>query len=181
MMQVELATCAIRDWRPGDEPSLVRHANNRMVWLGLRDSFPHPYTIADARHWIRLASGERRQTAFAIAVDDFVVGAVGLKPGEDINRMSAEIGYWLGEEFWGRGIMTDSVRALTAYAFTNLGLNRVFAEVFEGNQASMRVLEKAGYEREGRLVASAIKDGQLLSQVVYANVLDHPSRDGVDL
>jgi RimJ/RimL family protein N-acetyltransferase len=164
----ELSTCVVRPWMRGDEPSLVRHANNRNVWLGLRDSFPFPYTMNDAHRWIDVAANKLRQHVFAICVGGFAVGGVGLSPREDVNRYSAEIGYWLGETHWGRGIATDAVAAITAYGFDALEMNRIFAEVFDWNRASMRVLEKAGYSAEGRMHKHAIKDGQVIDQILYA-------------
>ncbi len=165
-----LAACLLREWRRGDEPSLVRHANNRKVWINVRDSFPFPYTPADAKAWVRRASSDALNQVFAIDVDGFAVGAIGLRPGEDVHRLSAEIGYWLGEEFWNRGIATEAVNSVTAYAFESLGMTRVHAEVFEWNTASMRVLEKAGFVKEGVLAKSAIKDRKVIDQVVYARV-----------
>lgn len=172
----ELSTCVVREWRRGDEPSLVRHANNRKIWLNLRDSFPHPYTMSDARAWIDIATAKLRGMAFAICVGGFAVGAIGLSSRDDVNRYSAEIGYWLGEDFWGQGITTEAVGAVTAYAFDTLGLRRVFAEVFEWNRPSMRVLEKTGYTAEGRLRRHAIKDGRVIDQIVYARTIDDTPR-----
>ncbi len=169
-IRFQLSKCLLREWRRGDEPSLVRHANNRNIWLNVRDTFPHPYTRSDALDWVRLASTEGLNLVFAIDIDGFAVGAVGLRPGEDINRLSTEIGYWLGEEFWGRGIATEALAAVTEYAFTTLGMARVYAEVFEWNAASMRVLEKCGFEREGVLRKAAMKDRKLIDQIVYSKV-----------
>jgi RimJ/RimL family protein N-acetyltransferase len=169
-VRFQLSKCLLREWRRGDEPSLVRHANNRNIWLNVRDTFPHPYTRSDALDWVRLASSEGLNLVFAIDIDGFAAGAVGLRPGEDVNRLSAEIGYWLGEEFWGRGIATESLAAVTEYAFQTLGMARVYAEVFEWNAASMRVLEKCGFEREGVLRKAAIKDRKLIDQIVYSKV-----------
>jgi RimJ/RimL family protein N-acetyltransferase len=169
-VRFQLSKCLLREWRRGDEPSLVRHANNRNIWLNVRDTFPHPYTRSDALDWVRLASSEGLNLVFAIDIDGFAVGAVGLRPGEDINRLSTEIGYWLGEEFWGRGIATEALAAVTEYAFQKLGMARVYAEVFEWNAASMRVLEKCGFEREGVLHKAAIKDRKLIDQIVYAKL-----------
>jgi RimJ/RimL family protein N-acetyltransferase len=165
-----LSKCLLREWRRGDEPSLVRHANNRSIWINLRDSFPFPYRPADAKAWIRLASTNAVDRVFAIDVGGFAVGAIGLRPGEDVNRLSAEIGYWLGEEYWNRGIATEAVVAVTRYALDTLGMVRVYADVFEWNTASMRVLEKAGYQKEGVLRKSATKDHRIVDQVVYALV-----------
>ncbi len=165
-----LAACVLREFRRGDEPSLVRHANNRNVWINVRDTFPFPYTPSDAKAWIRLASTDALNQVFAIDVDGFAVGAIGLRPGEDVHRLSAEIGYWLGEEFWNRGIATEAVKAVTEYAFETLEMVRVHAEVFEWNAASIRVLEKAGFVKEGVLQRSAIKDRKIIDQMVYARV-----------
>jgi ribosomal-protein-alanine N-acetyltransferase len=167
-MQIEGETCCIRSWRVGDEVALARHANSRAVWLNLRDRFPHPYTLRDAEAWVSFARAQEPETNFAIEVDGEAVGSVGFVLREDVERCSAEIGYWLGEALWGRGIATAAVRAATAYAFPTYGLTRVYALVFERNLASCRVLEKAGYVLEGRLRRSAIKDGQVLDQFLYA-------------
>jgi RimJ/RimL family protein N-acetyltransferase len=167
---MQLATCLLREWSRGDEPSLVRHANNRDVWVNLRDSFPFPYTIGDAKSWIRLASTQALNQVFAIDVGGFAIGAIGLRPGEDIARFSAEIGYWLGEEYWNRGIATEAVKAVTEYGFHTLGMTRIHAAVFAWNAASMKVLEKAGYTREGVLKSSAFKDRQLIDQVLFARI-----------
>ena len=167
-MELKLDRFIIRNWRPGDEASLVRHANNRKIWINLRDRFPHPYTPADAEQWIRHASTVSPATSFAIVVEGAAVGGIGLLLKDDIFRRSAEIGYWLGEEYWGRGIVTEAVRAVTEYAFTNFDLCRIYAGVFEWNPASMRVLEKAGYEFEGRVKKSVTKDGRTIDEYIYA-------------
>jgi RimJ/RimL family protein N-acetyltransferase len=171
-MRFKLGKSLIRPFERGDELSLVRHANNRNVWINLRDLFPHPYTLADARRWIYEQSRQREPDHWAIEVDGHAVGAIGIQPREDVNRISAEIGFWLGEEYWGRGIMTEAVGAVTHHAFRGRGFVRVFAEVFEWNEASMRVLEKNGYVREGVLRSHAIKAGRVIDQVVYAAVRD---------
>jgi RimJ/RimL family protein N-acetyltransferase len=141
-----------------------------MIWRNLRDAFPHPYTLANAQHWIRSANPATPVTNFAIVVDGNAVGGIGLVLKDDVFRRSAEIGYWLGEEYWGRGIVTEAVRAVTDYAFTTFGLCRVYAGVFEWNRASMRVLEKAGYEFECRMRKSVIKDGEIIDELIYAMV-----------
>jgi RimJ/RimL family protein N-acetyltransferase len=149
-------------------PSLVRHANSRQVWRNLRDRFPHPYTAADAERWTREAPSTIPETHFAIAVGAEAVGGAGLELQPDVHRRSAEIGYWLGEPFWGRGIATEVVRALTDFGFRTFDLCRIYACVFEWNPASMRVLEKAGYSLEGRLRKSVTKDGRTIDQLLYA-------------
>ena len=169
-MELELSKSRLRPWKPGDEESLVRHANSRVIWRNLRDAFPHPYTLANAQHWIRSANPATPVTNFAIVVDGTAVGGIGLVLKDDVFRRSAEIGYWLGEEYWGRGIVTEAVRAVTDYAFATFDLCRVYAGVFEWNPASMRVLEKAGYEYECRTRKSVVKDGEIIDELIYANV-----------
>jgi len=171
-MELLLSRCVVRSFRPDDAPSLARHANNRAIWLSLRDQFPSPYTLADAGRWIQEAAGLEPQTHFAIAVDGAAAGAIGFHLKKDVRRRSAEIGYWLGEEFWGRGIATEAVRAVTGHAFARFDLVRLYAGVFEGNRASMRVLEKAGYTREARLRKAVTKLGRTIDLVLYAIVRD---------
>ncbi len=171
-MQLVLRTCTVRSWRRGDEASLVEHANNRHVWVNLRDRFPHPYTSDDAARWMAWVLSQRPETNFAIAVEDGVVGGIGYEIQDDVHRVSAEIGFWLGEEHWGRGIMTEALRAVTEQAFHTHGLRRLYAGVFEWNPGSMRVLEKAGYTREAVLKRSAIKDGKVIDQMLYAITRD---------
>lgn len=146
----------------------MRHANNRHVWLTLRDQFPHPYTRADGEDWLAHIAQQEPVTSFAIVVAGEAAGGIGLAPQPDVHRRSAELGYWLGEAFWNRGIMTAAVRTFTTHAFDEYDLLRIFAGVFSTNPASMRVLEKAGYTREGILKKSVVKDGQVLDQVLYA-------------
>ncbi len=159
---------ALRPWRDGDQHDLVGHANNRKVWLGLRDKFPYPYTLTDADAFLDRIRAQNPLTVFAITVEDRPVGGIGLVLGSDVDRISAEIGYWLGEEYWGRGIATIAVRALTSQAFATFELNRLFAIPYADNAASIRVLVKAGYRHEGTLVASAIKDGRIRDQELFA-------------
>jgi RimJ/RimL family protein N-acetyltransferase len=171
-MELKLCKCTVRPWRKGDEESLVRHANNRAVWRNLRDAFPHPYTPADAARWIEIANTTEKVTNFAIEVDGAAAGAIGLVLRDDVFRRSVEIGYWLGQEYWGRGIATEAVRAVTDYALANFDVCRVYAGVFEWNPASMRVLEKAGFKLEGRLRKAVTKDGQTIDELIYAVVRD---------
>lgn len=158
----------VRAWRLGDVPSLVAHANNRNVSRHLRDRFPHPYTREHGRGFLAWIEKQDPPSVWAIAVDGRAVGGIGLQPGQDVERVSAEIGYWLGEGFWGRGIATAALAAVTAPAFAAFGLARIFALPFAANAASIRVLEKAGYVREGHLRRSVIKDGVIQDQYLYA-------------
>lgn len=160
----------MRSWRHGDEASLALHANNRRVWINLRDRLPHPYTRDDATQFITWAMAARPETHFAIAVGEEAVGGIGYEIQPDVHRISAEIGFWLGEAYWGKGITTEALRAVTEHAFHTHDLRRIFADVFDWNPASMRVLEKAGYTREAVLRKSAIKDGKVIDQMLYAIV-----------
>ena len=169
-MEIEIGEYRMRPWRVGDEESLARYANNRNVSINLRDSFPHPYTVEDAAAWVQLQKDRNPVQNFAIATADEAIGGIGIKLQEDVHRGSAEIGYWLGEPFWGRGIATRALRALTEYAFANFGLVRLYATVFEWNPASARVLEKAGFTCEARLRKSVIKNGQVIDEFLYALV-----------
>ncbi|HEX2441876.1 MAG TPA: GNAT family protein [Methylomirabilota bacterium] len=166
-MELRLAHCTLRPWRRGDEASLVRHANNRNVSRNLRDRFPYPYTAADADAWISSMVGQAPPTSLAIEVQGEVVGGIGLQLGTDVQRRSAEIGYWLAEPFWGRGIATEALRAMTAYAFEQFDLVRLEAGVFSWNPASGRVLEKCGYVLEGRARAAVVKDGRTGDRLLY--------------
>jgi [ribosomal protein S5]-alanine N-acetyltransferase len=175
-MKLALARCEVRSWRHDDLASLVRHANNRKIWLNLRDRFPHPYTVRAGRDFLRTTLTQRPETVFAIAVDGEAVGGIGYVMLPDVERVSAEMGYWLGEPFWGRGIVTDAVIAVTRYAIQTHGFTRVFAVPFASNQASCRVLEKAGYALEGRLRRSAIKDGRIIDQMQFAFTAEEPAQ-----
>lgn len=147
---------------------MARYADNREIWINLRDAFPHPYGLADARSFIDSCLSRKPETLFCIAQDDTAIGSIGFTIHTDVERFSAEIGYWLAEPFWGQGIMTDVLKAVTEYAISTHGLHRVYAMPYEWNPASMRVLEKAGYRCEGRMRHSAFKDGQLIDQFLYA-------------
>jgi RimJ/RimL family protein N-acetyltransferase len=167
-LHLSLQACEVRSWQSGDVASLVAHANNRKIWINLRDRFPHPYSPADGRAFIRAYRRAEPETSFAIAVGGAAIGGIGFLLQPDVERVSAEIGYWLGEAFWGRGIATEALLAVTRYAIERHGLTRLFALPFAHNTASCRVLDKAGYLREAHLRRSAIKDGVIVDQIQYA-------------
>jgi ribosomal-protein-alanine N-acetyltransferase len=169
-MRIVLPHCEVRSFTEADVASLARHANNPAIWRNLRDGAPEPYTEGDARTYITRVSAQRPETAFAIAVDGAAVGSVGFTLGHNVERISAEVGYWVSEAYWSRGIATESVRAVTAFAMAEHGLTRVFALPFAENAASCRVLEKAGFTREARLRKSAKKAGRVTDQYLYAFV-----------
>jgi [ribosomal protein S5]-alanine N-acetyltransferase len=141
-MQLKLERCTIRPWRLDDAESLARYANNRKIWLAVRDRFPHPYTMQDAHEFLQRAMTEQPEMKFCIEMEGAAVGGIGVHPGQDVHRHTATVGYWLGEDCWGRGIMTEAVTAVTDFCFENFPLRRISAEVFANNPASARVLEK---------------------------------------
>ena len=169
-MQIEIGPCQLRNLHPADAEALARNANNRNVSRNLRDEFPYPYGLSDAHDWIEFVAGQDPQTHFAIDVEGEAVGVIGITLEEDVYRRSAEVGYWLGEPHWGRGIATAALKAVTEWAFAEFDLVRLYAEVFEWNPASGRVLEKAGYEFEARLRQSIIKEDQVIDALIYAMI-----------
>jgi ribosomal-protein-alanine N-acetyltransferase len=173
-MLLTLNTCSVRSWRADDAEGIVRYANNYKIWINLRDAFPHPYTTQHARDFIRAIRNRTPETTFAIAVHDEPVGSIGFVLHPDVERVSAEIGYWLAEPFWGRGIASEALAAVTGYAIDAHHLTRVYAVPFAWNAASCRVLEKAGYVLEARLRRSAIKNGQVTDQLQYAFIVPDP-------
>ena len=160
----------VRHFEHDDARALSQSANNRAIWLNLRDRFPHPYTEGDARKWIDFCQQYKPSANFAIAVDGSVAGGIGIMVQDDVHKHTAEIGYWLAEPHWGKGIMSKVVTEMTSWYFANFDLMRIYALAFDYNPASARVLQKAGYELEGRLKKSAIKDGRVLDQLVYARI-----------
>ena len=167
-MRLELEDCVLRTWEPRDAESLARHANCREIWRNLRDRFPHPYRLEDAVAWIDVCRRGDPETEFAIEVDEHAVGGIGLILGSDVERISAEVGYWLGKELWGKGVMTQALIAFRDYAIQRHSLIRLHARTYDWNPASARVLEKAGFGYEGRLRRSVLKDGQILDQLLFA-------------
>lgn len=162
--------CLLRPWQRGDEAALVRHADNREVSRNLRDLFPHPYGPRDAEAWVEFASVQHPLTNLAIEVGGEASGGIGLVLGRDIERYSAEVGYWLGESLWGQGIVTAALETFSTWAFSHFGLLRLFALPFADNVGSRRVLEKAGFRCEGVLHQSAVKEGRVLHQAMYARL-----------
>lgn len=169
-MHLDCGQCLVRDWRPDDKAALLRIANNREVWRNLSHRFPHPYTEADADFWFGLMARDPRPTHWAIEVDGAVAGGIGVDPGEGIFAKTARFGYWLGEPFWGRGIMTSAVRATSDYILDHFDLVRLESPVFEWNPASMRVLEKSGFVRECIQRRSIYKDGEIIDAVLFVRI-----------
>lgn len=167
-MKIETSNSIIRPWQAGDEHSLSYNANNKKIADNLRDHFPHPYTLEDAVGWIEFQKEIPQLINFAIEVEGKAVGGIGLVPGKDISRVSAEIGYWLGEDYWGKGIISEAIPPIVKYGFEELGFHKIYAGVFQYNEGSKRVLEKNGFVKEAVLRKGAIKNGELIDEHYYA-------------
>lgn len=167
---LDCGCCRLRPWRSGDLDALLRHADDPQVSRGLRDRFPWPYTRAHGEAFLASCQQAEGEWRLAIEVDGEAAGGIGLHAGSAEERGNAEIGYWLGRAHWGRHIARTAVRTLVAHAFQVLPLYRIHSHVHADNPASMRVLEHAGFEREGVLRAAVQKRGALLDAVVFARV-----------
>lgn len=160
----------LRPWCFADAPALVEYANDQRVAQNLRDTFPYPYTKQDAEFYLCLMADQQRDLHLAIEADGKAVGSVGVHFKTDVRRRSAEIGYWLGQPYWGRGIATAAVQVVSDYVFAQFDVCRLYAVVFETNPASARVLEKAGYELEAVMRKSVVKNEQTLNSLLYAKI-----------
>jgi len=169
---IDAGCCLIRPYRASDREAVVHLANNWHVARNMRNRFPHPYSHADADAWLAFLGTQNPLTNFAIEVGGEYAGGIGLTLESDVFYRCAEIGYWLGEPFWGGGIATAAVRAFTKFAFDNFDLLRIFANVFAWNPASGRVLEKAGYVREGVMRQCVCKLGEVTDAFLYAITRD---------
>ncbi len=165
----------LRPWQEGDEASLAAYANNHKIWVNVRDRFPHPYTLEDAELWVRIANADHTMLNVAIETENKAVGGVGIIFKQDVYHRTAEIGYWLGEQYWNRGITSRAVKAMSEYIFDSPQFNicRMYAGIFEYNTASARVLEKAGFHLEARLQKSVTKDGNTVDELIYAKLKEN--------
>lgn len=163
---------SIRKWKIDDAEQLFNILNNQKILNNLRDGIPYPYTIENAQEFISqtLKAPKNSQYSWAILIDDQVIGSVGVFRKDNIHYRTAEIGYYISEEYWGNGIMTKVMKEVCDYIFHETDILRLFAEPFAYNIASCRVLEKAGFELEGILRSNAIKNGQILDMKMYSIV-----------
>ena len=162
----------IRKWRLTDAKDLAAALSNQKILDNLRDGLPYPYTEQDGQDFISamLAADEDETFAFAITVDEKVIGSIGAFRQGNIHRQTAELGYYIAEEYWDKGIMTEAVKQLCDYVFSHTDIIRIFAEPFAYNSASCRVLEKAGFQYEGTLRNNAVKNGKVLDMKMYARL-----------
>ena len=160
----------LRGFKKTDATRLAELANNKKVSQNLRDGFPHPYGLKDAEAFINKCLEQKTTTIFAIVFKGEYVGNIGLMPAEDVYRKSAEIGYFIGEPYWNKGITTKAVNLITAYGFSELELLRIHTGIIEYNTASMRVLEKCGFKKEGVFQKAIIKNGQVCDEHRYVKI-----------
>lgn len=171
--RIEGAGFCLRPWTVEDEPSLIRNANHFSVARFLSDHFPHPYTEADAKAFIKRPAPDTAWVR-AIEIDGEAVGGVGMRPGEDVHRVAAQIGYWLGPAYASRGIMSRVVPLWCEHLFKSYGFERLQALVFANNPASSRVLEKSGFVLEGVQRRAVLKNAEVLDALVYAKLRAAP-------
>lgn len=158
----------LRPWQIHDVENLVRHADNIHVAQNLTDMFPHPYTTENARAFIEKVAYAVPANVFAIVSEGEAIGGIGIHPQHDIMRKNAELGYWLGQNHWGKGIISEAIPMIVKYAFENFDINRIFARPFGSNLASQRVLEKSGFVLEGKFAKTIYKSGRYEDELVYA-------------
>ena len=162
----------LREWKKSDAPALARIANNRKIWDNVRDKLPCPYTKKDAKHWLALVKKQDKVTTFAIAADGVLAGSIGVTLKDDVFRKTAELGYFIAEEYWGHGVATEAIGQMVRYVKKNFEVVRVYAEVFEYNTASMRVLEKNGFYLECVRKKAAIKNDRIIDDYVWVRLLE---------
>ena len=166
-MEIKRDNYTIRPWRMSDAAGLAEYANNLHVWNNMRDGFPHPYSERDAVAFIAMCEKAVPPTNFAIVVNGRAVGGVGYFPQTDVERFSAETGYWLAEPYWGQGIVTAVMKDLVDYVWAHTTIVRLYAAIFGFNDASGRVLEKAGFRKVGILERAAFKNGRFIDKILY--------------
>lgn len=162
--------CKIRKWMLSDVADLTAAISNKKVQDNLRDGIPYPYTVQDGINFISamLSADENDTFAFAITVDEKAIGSIGVYRQENIHRQTAELGYYIAEEYWGKGIMTEAIKQICQYVFQKSDILRIYAEPFAYNEASCRVLEKAGFQYEGTLRNNAVKNGKVIDMKMYS-------------
>lgn len=158
----------LRPWNIEDAESLVENANNFEIARFMSDAFPYPYTIEHANNFIAFATKDEPIHIFAIEIDGKAVGGIGIHPQVDIMKKNAELGYWLGEKYWGKGIISKAIREIIPWAFNTYDITRIYARPFGSNMASQKVLEKAGFVLEARIKENIFKNGAYLDELIYA-------------
>ena len=167
--QIKDKNIQLRSFKKSDLEDLVTHANNTNISKFMTNKFPHPYTKQDGMQFIKHATSTKgNHKIFAIVIDGEVCGGIGLHPQDDVFQYNAELGYWVGEKYWGHGIVTEAIKHMVNYGFTNMKIKRIFARPFSNNPGSKRVLEKAGLNHEATLKATVHKNGEVLDELIYS-------------
>jgi RimJ/RimL family protein N-acetyltransferase len=166
-----MSKISLRNWYREDAQQLAAIANNKNIWLNVRDRFPHPYTVMEALQWIEKCSLEQPTQNFCIVYNGKVAGSIGVLPKDDVYRKTIEIGYIIGEQFWNKGIATKAVELLLQYIYEHFDVVRIFAEVFEHNKPSMKVLQKNGFYLEGLRRKAVVKDGVVMDDYVWVKLI----------
>ncbi len=161
----------LREWKKSDAVRLAEIANNRKIWDNVRDLLPYPYSRKDAKEWLQLVKKQDKPTTFCIEADGHLAGSIGFTLKDDVYRMTAEIGYFIAEEFWGKGVATAAIGLMVDYIAKNFDIVRVYAEVFEYNKASMRVLEKNGFYLEAVRKKAAVKNNTIIDDFVWVRII----------
>ena len=165
---IDLGIITLRNWQEKDVKSLAKNANNKNIWDNLRDDFPFPYTEMAAKQWIEIANRDKPLTNFAIEYKNKAIGGIGIILQTDVYRKNAEIGYWIGENYWHKGFASKALKAMVDYTFKTFDVERIFAQVFEKNVSSKRVLDKVGFKYEARLKKAIIKNNVIQDCLIYA-------------
>ncbi len=158
----------LRPWNDNDLDSLVKYANNPGIAKNMTNKFPHPYTVEAGKSFLKMATSGSPTNIFAIDINGEAVGGIGIHPQDDIHCKNAELGYWIGEPFWGKGIISKAIPQILNYGFKTFDINRIFARPFHTNIGSQKVLEKAGFKLEAKIEKSLFKHGEYLDELIYA-------------
>lgn len=163
----------LREWKKSDAAALAKIANNKKIWDNVRDRLPHPYTKKDAKEWLALVKKQKEPaTTFCIEADGELAGSIGFTLKEDVFRKTVEIGYFVGEEYWGKGIATEAIRQMVDYIQKKFDVIRIYAEVFDFNKPSMKALEKNGFYLECIRRKAAIKNNVIVDDYVWVKLLE---------
>lgn len=166
-------TVVLRKWKKSDAAGLAKIANNKKIWDNVRDRLPHPYTKKDAKEWLTLVKKQKEPaTTLCVEVDGELAGSIGITVQEDVFRKTAEIGYFVGEEYWGKGVATEAIRQMVDYIQKNFEVIRIYAEVFEFNKGSMKALEKNGFYLESIRKKAAFKNDVIVDDYIWVKLLE---------
>ena len=162
----------LREWKRSDADALAAIANNKKIWDNVRDLLPYPYTKKDAKEWLELVKKQKTVTTFCIEVDGNLAGSIGVTLKDDVYKKTAEIGYFIAEEYWGKGAATEAIKQMVSYIQKEFDIVRIYAEVFEFNRASMKALEKNGFYLESIRKKAAFKNNMIVDDYVWVKLLE---------